>query len=371
MTYISTPRLSAKRGGGAAIVASTETFLITKLNIPNPKNVEVVWGLLRPKNITGKITKIITCCFYSPPRSKKKTALIEHLTFTIQDLLINYPSAGIIISGDRNDLSLDRLPSVESSLKQIVSKGTRGPGKILDVVLTNLDVYYDEPEIVQPIDVDDPAKGGVPSDHSGVVVDKRKNAAKPACKQKVKRTIRPITTSAVNNIGQVLVQENWKFLSPDLSPTSLVDLFQYYTGNILDTFCPSTIINTRPTDLPWITEDMKQIKRNILREYEKRGKTNKYRQMKKLYDKKFDSGVQKYRAKLTYELLNKDRKSCYAALRKLSARPGSDDVASFTLPTHAENNYTAHNSAEIFAAHFANISQEYDPIKISNFPPKM
>ena len=117
MKHISTPRPGTKRGGGAAIVAITEMFLITKLNIPNPQHLEVVWGLLRPKNITGKSTKIITCCFYSPPKSKKKTALIEHLTFTIQDLLINYPSAGIIISGDRNDLSLDRLLSVESSLK--------------------------------------------------------------------------------------------------------------------------------------------------------------------------------------------------------------------------------------------------------------
>ena len=55
----------------------------------------------------------------------------------------------------------------------IVNKGTRGPEKILDVVVTNLDVYYDEPEIVPPIDVDEPAKGGVPSDSSGVVVDRR------------------------------------------------------------------------------------------------------------------------------------------------------------------------------------------------------
>ena len=41
--------------------------------------------------------------------------------------------------------------------------------KILDVVFTNLRVFFEEPEIVPPIATDDPEKGGVPSDHSGVV----------------------------------------------------------------------------------------------------------------------------------------------------------------------------------------------------------
>ena len=142
MQYISTPRPGAKRGGGAAIVTNTERFSITKLNIPNPKNLEVIWGLLRPNNISGKITKIITCCFYSPPKSRKKTALVEHLTFTLQDLLNTFPGAGILISGDRNDLSIDRLLSVDTSLKQIVNKGTRGHDNVLDVVLTNMELIF-------------------------------------------------------------------------------------------------------------------------------------------------------------------------------------------------------------------------------------
>ena len=32
-------------------------------------------------------------------------------------------------------------------------------------------------------------------------------------------TIRPITNSAVNNIGQVLVEEEWQFLNPESSLT--------------------------------------------------------------------------------------------------------------------------------------------------------
>ena len=93
------------------------------------------------------------------------------MTMTLQALKSTFPNAGVIISGDRNDLSIERLKSVDPLLRQIVTKATRGPHKILTVVLTDLSTYYEEPTIVPPVDVDDPTKGGVPSDHNGVVVE--------------------------------------------------------------------------------------------------------------------------------------------------------------------------------------------------------
>ena len=73
LKYISTPRPGTRRGGGAAIVVNTNTFSLSKLNVLIPHCLEIVWGLMRPLEITGKITKIIVCCFYSPPRSTKKS----------------------------------------------------------------------------------------------------------------------------------------------------------------------------------------------------------------------------------------------------------------------------------------------------------
>ena len=137
LLYISTPRPGLKRGGGVAIVADPTRFLLSKLSVSNPQQLEVVWGLLKPKVITGQITKVICCAFYSPPRSKKKTKLIEHLANTLQDLLLEHPGAGVVIAGDRNDLGIERILSTESSLKQIVGVPTHGR-KILDVVCTNL-----------------------------------------------------------------------------------------------------------------------------------------------------------------------------------------------------------------------------------------
>ena len=140
---------------------------------------------------------------------------------------------------------------------------------------------------------------------------------------------------------------------------------------ILDNFCPSKVIYSRPDDCPWITEEMKNLKRRILREYEKRGKTDKYRSLKQSYESKLQSGAQKYRAKLEEDIISGNSNSSYAALRKLGVRPGDNTGNTFTLPAHAESNFTARQSAETIADHFANISQDYEAIKIANFPPKM
>ena len=182
-------------------------------------------GLIKSNQITGKINKIIVCCFYCPPRSKKKTVLIEHMTLTVQYLLNIYPKAAILISGDRNDLRIDRLLSVDKSLKQLVQKPTRGPN-ILTVLCSDLQVYYEEPIIVPPVDVDVPGKG-VPSDHQGVVMNPRSTCDVPVKREKIVRTVRPITTSAINNLGEVLCEENWRFMDPVLNPTDLTELFSF------------------------------------------------------------------------------------------------------------------------------------------------
>ena len=55
--YISTPRPPSKRGGGAAIVASLEKFSLEKLEVLIPHNLEVCWGLLRPRTNEQKLKK--------------------------------------------------------------------------------------------------------------------------------------------------------------------------------------------------------------------------------------------------------------------------------------------------------------------------
>ena len=171
--------------------------------------------------------------------------LIEHMTLTLQSLLTTFPKAGVLISEDRNYLNIERLLTVDSSLRQIVLQGTRGL-RVLDVVLTNLAAFLKEPIIVPPIEVDNPLKGGKPSDHNGVVVVPRAAEDVQVLRQKFVRTIRPITSSAIINMGKVLTEEEWQFMDPSLPPSALTELFQYYTGEVLNLFCPEKSVYGRP-----------------------------------------------------------------------------------------------------------------------------
>ena len=156
------------------------------------------------------------------PTQKKKTKLIDHLSSTLQDLLLDHPCAGIIFAGDRNDLTVDRLLSIDSSLKQIVKVATHGR-KVLDVILTNLGRFFNDPVTVMPVPVDNINKG-VPSDHLGIVVTPILSASPPS---RQKRTIifRPMPESLLNSFGNEICNTTWDFLAPNLSSTEITEAF--------------------------------------------------------------------------------------------------------------------------------------------------
>ena len=100
IAYISTPRPGVRRGGGTAIAACPERFSLVKLNIEIPNSVEVVWGLLRPKQIVGRVKQIILCSFHCPPRSRKKNILIDRIYTVFIKLKVD-ADAATIIAGDK------------------------------------------------------------------------------------------------------------------------------------------------------------------------------------------------------------------------------------------------------------------------------
>ena len=205
ISYISTPRPGAKRGGGAGIALNPKLFSLSKLNIAIPKPLEVVWGLLRPKELTGNIRKIIICSFYSPPNSRKNNLLIDHISVTWNSLKLQHPDAGTIISGDKNNLDDKKILALDPTFEQIVSKNTR-KNKILSIIITDLKKYFHVPEIIPPIPVDVPGKG-VPSDHNGVSAVPISSANSQRKCQARKVEVRPLPESLILKFGEVLAND--------------------------------------------------------------------------------------------------------------------------------------------------------------------
>ena len=274
--YISTPR-PGRRGGGAAIAVRLEKFPLSKLSIKIPRNVEAVWGLLKPKIPSSKIHAIIACSFYSPPNSRSNQALIDHVTTTIHSLINIHANAGIILSGDRNDMSIDSFLSVDPTLSQALKIPTRG-ANTLDIIASNLRSVYNEPELIPPITPDNPNKG-VPSDHSGLIMIPSTSQCLPPKRTKNYRFIRPISESLIPKFKTHLIENPLTFL-PNEPVSEMIDKLQYTFNDALKSVFPEKRILCSPDDVPWFTEEFRLMRRQRQRRYARHGKEQQYLQMK-------------------------------------------------------------------------------------------
>ena len=369
ISYISTPRPGLKRGGGSAIAACPTKFSLVKLHIDIPNSLEVVWGLLSPKEIIGKVKKIILCSFYSPPRSRKKTSLIDHILTVLNKLRTEHPDAATIIAGDKNDLDEGDILAFDPSFIQIVKRNTRNE-KILSVIITDLQRFYIEPKIVAPIAVDNPGKG-VPSDHNGVLAIPVNNQVLNRSTSKEIRFVRPLSESSINQFRQSVSSINWPFMIEGMSSSAMVDSYQKITSDLTEIHFPLKRITITPYDKPWVTEELKLLRRRRQRLYRKEGRSSSYLKVKEEFDKKLKSEVDKYTNKLKEEVANGKRGSTYTAIRKLGNRPFDSSPNTFDIPEFVQNNLDDEQAAEALADHFSSISQEFQPIDVTQFPPNL
>ena len=76
--------------------------------------------------------------------------------------------------------------------------------------------------------------------------------------------------SNINRFGQFITKEEWSFMNPNLSSTELINLFECYTGEIVDVYFPTKQVCLKLDDKPYITEKIKADKHRLMREYERR-----------------------------------------------------------------------------------------------------
>ena len=366
LKYISTPRLS-KRGGGAAIIANQSKFSLEKMDIMINDRLEVVWGLLRPKSPgASQIREIIAVAFYCPPKSKKKTKLMDHLVTNCHALLTKYPNAGLVIGGDKNDWKIGPLIASIPKLKQIVTLPTCNL-KTLDVILTNMWQFYSVPEVVPPVPCDDPTKG-VPSDHSTPVAHPLDNYLKPKNVYKTK-VAQPLPDSGIREFGQWILSEDWRAIPENASPTVQVEKLQEVLENKLNEVFPKVSFRVTEQDQPWINFELKKLDRLKKREYVRHGKSKKYNELLEKFDLKYKVAANDHLEKYVRSLKEENPGKAYSVLKKMGAQPGDClDEGSFRLTEHVESNLSLAESAEKIAEHFAAISQLYQPLDINKLP---
>ena len=84
---------------------------------------------------------MIVCSFYIPPNSRKKSALIQHISLNYYILKAQYPDSAFICGGDKNDLNVQLLLDIHPTFRQLVTQPTYRQS-VLDVLVTDIGQYY-------------------------------------------------------------------------------------------------------------------------------------------------------------------------------------------------------------------------------------
>ena len=235
---------------------------------------------------------MVVCSFYSPPDKGKNARLADYMVSTLHYLVTLYPDCAIFIRGDKNTMDLTPILNCGLKLRQIVDKPTRG-GKIIDVLITNLQSLYATPTIAPPIRADNP-RTGQSSDHSVPVCTPHTDRFQRPSRNYKTVKFRPLPDSGIRSFGDWIVHENWEAIEKENTVLDQVRIFENLIINNLNKSCPLKECKLSTNDKPFITIELKKIARKKSREYQKRGKTEKYKKLKQMFDSKYKKEATKY-----------------------------------------------------------------------------
>ena len=149
-------------------------------------------------------------------------------------------------------------------------------------------------------------------------------------------------------------------------------LLQNLLNDKLNEFCPMKTIKISSHDKSWINSELKSLKRRKVREWRKRGKTLKYKQLAKEFEIKYKKAAEKYINNKVTALKETEPGKAYKILKTMGAKPGDcTDDGYFTLPSHQKDGLNNEQSAERMADYFAKISKEYQALDIELLPDRV
>ena len=232
-------------------------------------------------------------------------------------------------------------------------------------------MYYNTPVINPPICPDNPDTAK-PSDHWVPVSTPHTDRFNPPRRTWRLHTFRPLPDSRVRQFGQWITGEDWSQLSSGLSATELACQFEKTLQDNLNKYCPTSTIKLGSQDKAWVNSELKKIHRLKSREYNRRGKTAKYKSLSEEFQRKYKAEAQKYMNKNVEALKDTNPGRAYRTLKKMGAQPGDcTDSNTFSLPSHLADNLIEQQSADRIASHFADISNQFPPLSVERLPPRV
>ena len=178
-----------------------------------------------------------TCCTQANLRPKR--LLRDFSTLSLAES--RYANCALIVAGNFNCLCINSFKK-HFRLKQIVKKPTR-KNAILDIVLTNLHQYYDEPHSFPPLGL---------SDHNTFKVEARvRESGQNSTKFMLERDSR---ASRKAGLGRHLSAIDWPPLFSSLDCCAdMLNVFYKVLRTRLDLLMPVNKVRVNTSDVPWMT----------------------------------------------------------------------------------------------------------------------
>ena len=156
------------------------------------------------------------------------------------------PNAAIILTGDFNCLNIAQV-ATQFHLKQLVKFPTRA-GRTLDLILTNLNKFYQAPTKDPPFGL---------SDHNTVSITPRNRKKSYNAKKAV--TVRDMRPSSRQALGRFLSNINWSVLE---NVEDINEKYAFFNNIIMmdmDTIMPAKTINLHINYVLWMTGHLKHL----------------------------------------------------------------------------------------------------------------
>ena len=349
------------KGGRPAIILNKDKFNLKDLQVENevkiPWGVKAVWAELTPKNVTTAclIQKIIVGSIYRKPSSRCKTKLLDHIAEVYNHMSTKHQN-GLqwIICGDTNDLKLDSILHLSKTMKQMVTKPTRIDSitkseKILDPIIPTMAKFYQEPEVLPPLD-NDPDKNGKPSYHKIVVMCPINMTHNKPARSKREFTVRPLPESGLNMLGKWLNQANWDEVMDCESAHEKAQAFQTKILKACNEIVPAKTIKVSSDDQPFYNDKLDKLNRKKKREYAKRRQSDKWKTLNHKFKAKVRQAKQNFYKTKVDNLKTVNPGKWYKELKQLCSY---DQMKREQLSVESINHMTDVQQVEAIANEFA------------------
>ena len=364
---ISNPHQRKGVGGRPALIINQSKYHVRNLTqslIEIPWGVEATWAIISPKNVTSdsKIKKIALCSLYSKPKSRKKSLLLDHINQAFNVISTKYGNDNglhFIISGDTNDLKLDNIINLSSSMRQLVSGITRlDPPAMLDPIISTLGCFYQAPVCLPPLDPD-PDSNGSPSDHLIVIMRPINTINNKPARSVREVKVRPLTNSGMAKLRKWMEKENWDSIISTQDVDVKAEMLQSMILSKLNEFCPEKLRKISSDDKPWFTQQLKKLDRRRRRCYRSKRCSQKYRDLQKQYEEKVATAKVHFKRNMIDDVMNARDGQWYSKLKRIS---NYDQAKTEQVQVEEISHINDQEQAEAIADSFSSISNEYNPV---------